>query len=132
MGAPLVPSTSTFGTFALVPGSFAAAHGPVKFAVVTFVGPSSYNKIPYDGNTTPTIQAACYGNTGLAAGFSGAVGQGNLTPIAVLPIGQGDATFSYDPVTDRLRVFTTSTTPAEVTNTTSLSSTSYQALVIAQ
>jgi len=99
----------------------ASAHGPVKFDVVTFVGPNKVGgNLGYTGTT---------GNAGLVTGL-GAIRKNSPTIIAVLPVGIGSYTYSYDPGTDMLRIFATGTSPAEVSDQTDLSGVTFQALVI--
>jgi len=104
----------------------ASAHGPVKFDVVTFVGPTTASSGTGYNNTGT---AATSGNPGLKAGL-GAIRKNNPTVLNVQPVGIGSYTFQYDPDTDLLRIFSTSTTPAEVSNGTNQASVTFQALVI--
>jgi hypothetical protein len=99
----------------------ASAHGPVKFDVVTFVGP---NKVGGNLGYTGTV-----GNAGLKAGI-GAIRKNTPTVLAVLPVGIGSYTFSYDPDTDMLRIFATGASPAEISDATDMAAVTLQALVI--
>jgi hypothetical protein len=99
----------------------ASAHGPVKFDVLTFVGP---NKVGGNLGYTGTV-----GNAGLAAGL-GAIRKNTPTILDVRGVGIGSYTYSYDPDTDMLRIFTTGTTPAEVVDATDLSGVTFKVLVI--
>lgn len=105
-------------TFALV--NSASAHGPVKFTVMTWVGATSYNN---------TGTPATSGDAGLVAGLGGLL-KNQPTILAVIPLGIGSYTYQYDAATDLLRVFTTGTTPAEVTNATDLHTVTFRALVV--
>lgn len=110
--------------FALVAGSQASAHGPVKFDTITFTGPT-YNKVDQPTVNNPT------GNTGLLAGLRGLTGD-SRKPISVTQAcSAGDYDLQYEPSTDRLKIVVSST-GAEVNNGEDLSRVTFRALCISQ
>ena len=115
---------AVMANFALVSGGQANAHGPVKFDVITFTGPT-YNYVE-----TPTAQAPT-GNTGLKAGLQGLTLDGRA-PIAVLPAGgNGAHVLQYEPSTDRLKIVVAAT-GVEVANNVDLSETTFRVMTVSK
>ena len=110
--------------FALVAGSSANAHGPVKFDTITFTGPT-YNKPASPTLSDPT------GVAGLAAGLQSLTGDGRV-PVAVQQQGSGgDYALQYEPSTDRL-VIKAASTGTEVSDTTDLHAVTFRVLCISK
>jgi len=125
-----MPGPYALDNFALVAGSSADAHGPVKFDTITFTGPTY----------------ASSGVTGLAAGLKAAraaakaaalviaptvdpgIAVDSRVPVAVVGIG-GAYTVEYAPSTDKLVIRTTAT-GAEVSDNTDLHATTFHVCCI--
>ena len=113
---------AALANFALVAGSQANAHGPVKFDTISFTGPT-YHKVNSPTADDPT------GVTGLKAGLQGLT-KDSRAPIAVVQIGSGgDYALQYEPSTDRLKIVAAST-GTEVTDSANLTGVTFRALCI--
>lgn len=115
---------AVMANFALVSGGQANAHGPVKFDVITFTGPT-YNYVAVPSAETPT------GNTGLKTGLQSLTEDGRA-PIAVLPAGgNGAHVLQYEPSTDRLKIVVAATN-TEVANGVDLSGTTFRVMCVSK